>query len=78
MFLAKYGSLDLYDEDPKKRFTIDYKQLQFHKNDGWDLIGIPEKPDGTLSDNEYFFIHDDIFHRIQSTNQDRNIMWKFI
>ena len=47
-------------------------------NDRWDLIGIPDKPDGTLSDHEYFCIHDDLFDRIQSTNRDRNIMWKFI
>ena len=43
MFLAKYGSLDLYNEDTGKRFIIDYEQLQFDKNDAWNLIGIPEK-----------------------------------
>ena len=31
-----------------------------------------------MSDNEYFCIHDDIFDRIQSNNQDRNILWGFI
>ena len=59
-------------------FIIDHEQLQFYKTDGWTLIGIPEKEDGTLSDHEYFFIHDDIFDRIQSTHQDRNILWRFI
>ena len=54
MFFAKYGSLALYDEDLEKLFIIDHKQLQFDKNDGWTLIGIPEKPDGTLVDHEYF------------------------
>ena len=78
MFLAKYGSLDIYDEDLKKRFIIDHEQLQFDKTDGWNLIGIPEKEDGTLSDHEYFCIHDDLFDRIQSTRQDRNILWRFI
>ena len=39
---------------------------------------MPEKPDGTFSDSEYFFIHEDLFDIIQSTHQDRNIMWKFI
>ena len=78
MFLAKYGSLDLYDEDIKKIFIIEHEQLEFDKNDGWTLIVIPEKPDGTLSDNDNFCIHDDIFDRIQSTNQDINILWKFI
>ena len=78
MFLEKYGSLALYDEDLEKIFIIDHEQLQFDKNAGWTLIGIPEKEDGTLSDHEYFCIHDDIFDRIQSTHQDRNIMWRFI
>ena len=65
MFIEKYGSLALYDEDMKKIFIIDHKKLQFDKNYGWTLIGIPEKPDGTLSNNEYFCIHDDLFDRIQ-------------
>ena len=78
MFLAKYGIMDLHYEDLEKRFIIDHEQLQFDKNAGWTLIVIPDKPDGNLSDHEYFCIHDDLFDRIQSTNQDRNIMWKFI
>ena len=65
MFISKYGSLDLYDEDPKKIFIIDHEQLKFDKNDGWNLIGITEKEDVTLSDHEYFCIHDDLFNRIQ-------------
>ena len=78
IFLKKCGSLDLYDEDLDKRFIIGHKQLQFDKNSGWTLIEIPDKPDGTFSDHEYFCIHDDLFDRIQSTSQDRNIMWEFI
>ena len=39
---------------------------------------IPEKQDGNFSEYEYVCIHDDIFDIIQSTNQDRNIMWNFI
>ena len=31
-----------------------------------------------MSDHEYFCIHDDLFDIIQSTHQDRNILWKFI
>ena len=31
-----------------------------------------------MSDHEYFCIHDDIFDRIQSTHQDRNVSWRFI
>ena len=54
MFLEKYGSLDLYDEDIKKIFIIDHEQLQFNKTDGWNLIGMPEKEDGSLSYHECF------------------------
>ena len=36
-----------------------------------DLIVIPEKPDGTLVDHEYFCIHDDLCGRTQSTHQDK-------
>ena len=35
MFLAKYFSLALYDEDLEKIFIIDHEQLQFDKNYGW-------------------------------------------
>ena len=61
-----------------KKFIIDHKQLQFDKSAGWNLIEIRDKTDVTLSDHEYFFIHDDTFDRIQSTRQDKSIMWKFI
>ena len=65
IFCKKHGSLDLYDEDLEKRFIIDHEQLQYDKNSGWGLIGIPEKPYETLVDHEYFCIHDDLFDRIQ-------------
>ena len=54
MLLAKYGSLALYDEYLEEIFTIDHEQLKSDKNTGWTLIGIPEKPDGTLYDHDYF------------------------
>ena len=65
MFLGKYVSLALYDEDVKKRFIIDNEELQFDKKCGWNLIGILDKPNGSMSHHEYFFIHKDLFHRIQ-------------
>ena len=49
----------------KKRFIIDHEQSQFDKTDGWNLIGILEKEDVTLSDRVYFCIHDDLFDRIK-------------
>ena len=55
----------------EKRLIIDHGQLQFDENYGWNLFGTCDKPDGTLSDHEYFFIHDDLFYRIQSTCQDK-------
>ena len=58
MFLEKYGSLALYYEDLENIFIIDHEKIQFDKYAGWTLIGIPEKPDGTLSDHEYFYIYD--------------------
>ena len=46
MFMGGYVTLDLYDEDIKKIFITYHEELQFHKNDGWNVIGIPEEPDG--------------------------------
>ena len=40
IFLAKYGSLAIYDKDLKRLFIIEHKQLKFDKTDGWTLIGI--------------------------------------
>ena len=77
MFLAKYSSLALYDEEQNKRFIIDHEKLQFNNTDGWTLIGIPEKEYGSLSDREYFCIHNDLFDRIQSTHKDRNVFGSF-
>ena len=71
MLIAKYGSLALYDEYLSKIFIIDHEQLQFDKTDGWTFIVITEKEDGSLSDHEYFCIHDDLFDRIKSTDQDQ-------
>ena len=65
MFLAKYGSLDLYEEYMEKIFIIYHEQLQFDKNCGWTLFRICDKPNVTLSDYGMFCIHDDIFDRIQ-------------
>ena len=41
------------------------------------MIGIPEKEDGSLSDHEYFCIHDDMFDRNKSTDQDQFFLWRF-
>ena len=77
-FFAKYDSMDLYDEDLENIFIIDHEQLKYDKNSGLTLIGITEKPDGTMVDHEYFCIHGDLFDIIKSTHQDNNIILKFI
>ena len=61
-----------------RKKIIDQEELQFDKSYGWNLIGIPEEPDGSLSDHEYFCIHDDLFDIIQSTDQEKNISMKII
>ena len=60
----------MYDENLMKRFIIDHGKLQFDKNAGCNLFQICNKPDGTLYDHETFFINDDLFDIIKSTNQD--------
>ena len=62
----------------EKNFINDHEQLEYDKNVGSALIGIPDKFDVTFSYHEYFCIHDDLFDGIQWTYQDRNIMWKFM
>ena len=78
MFLARYGSLDQYDEYLEKIFIIDHEQLKLDKHTGWTFIEMRGKSNGTFSDHDYFCIRDDLFDRTQATHQDRNIMWKII
>ena len=63
-FLAKYGRISIYDIDKEKRYSINDKDIHFVKGDGYSLIVNPDHPDGTLTDHEYFRIHDDLFDRI--------------
>ena len=77
-FLANYRGLSLYDIDTEKRYSIDYKETNFVKGDGYALIGNPYHPDGTSTDHEYFFIHDDFFDRILETDQNSDNILKVI
>ena len=43
------------------------------KNNGWNLVGITDEPNGSMFDNDYFCIHEDLFDIIQSTRQENNI-----
>ena len=56
-----------------KPLKVYYPKLTV-KTDEWTSIVIPKKEDETFYDHEYFCIHYDIFGRIQSTYQDRNIL----
>ena len=48
----------IYDEDMKKRYTIDHEDTHFFKKKGWALIGIPDEPDGGSTYHKYFSIHE--------------------
>ena len=77
-FLEKYVGLYLYGIDSGKRYSIDDKGINFVKGYGYALIGNPDHPDGTSTDHEYFFIHDDLFDRILETDQNSDIILKVI
>ena len=62
----------------EKRYSINDKEINFVKGDGYALIGNPYHPDGSSTDHEYFFIHDDLFDRIIETDQDYDIKLKVI
>ena len=53
-FLANYGGLYLYDIDTEKRYSIDDKEIDFVKGDGYALICNPDHPDINSTDYEYF------------------------
>ena len=77
-FLAKYEGLSFYDIDMEKIYSIDNKGVNFVKEDVYDLISIPDYPDGTSTYHEYFCIHDDLFNRIIETGHNYDITLKVI
>ena len=76
--LAKYVGLSIYDIAMEKRYSIDYKEINFVKGDGYALIDNPDHPDGNPTDHEYYCIHDDLFNRILETDQNYDITLKVI
>ena len=76
--MAKYGGLSLYDIDFGEIYSIDDEDTHFVKGDRYALIGNPDHPSGTSTDNEYFCIHDDLFDRILETDQNSNIILKVV
>ena len=77
-FLDKYVGLSLYYIVYEKRYPIDDEDIQFVKGYGYDLIGNPDHPDETSTDQEYFFIHDDLFDIILETDHNSYITLKVI
>ena len=77
-FLSKYLGLYLYAIDMEKRYYIDDKDIHFVKGYGYAVISIPDHPDGTSTDHEYFCIHDDFFDRILETDHNYDITLKVI
>ena len=59
--MTKYGVLDLYDEDMKKRYVMDNEVIHYVKKDGMYLIGIIDQ---SSTDHEYFVVHEYLFDRI--------------
>ena len=70
--------MDLYVEDFEKIFIIYHEEPQLKKNYGWTLIGIPKEFYGSISDQEYFFINEDLFDRVKKIHQENNILLKMI
>ena len=77
-FLAKYGGLSIYGIDFEKIYSLDDEEIQFVKGYGYALIGNPDHPNGTSTDHEHFFIHDDLFYRILETDQNSDIALRAI
>ena len=77
-FLDKYGGLSIYDIDTEKRYFIYDKEIHFVKGYGYTLIGNPDHPAGTSTDNEYYCIYDDFFDRILKTDHNSDIILKII
>ena len=73
-FLEKYGGISIYYIDIERRYTIDDKCINFIKKYVYASIGNPDNPYGNSTDNEYFLIHDDLFDRILSTEQNSDIL----
>ena len=76
--MAKYGGLSLYDIGMDNRYSIDDKDINFIKGDGYALIGNPDHPYGTSTDHEYSCIHDDLFDIILETDKISDITLKVI
>ena len=77
-FLEKYGGLSLYNIYFETIYFIDDEDIQCVKGNISALICNPDHPDGTSTNHEYFFIHDELFDIISETDQKLDIALKVI
>ena len=56
-----------------KIYSIYDEEIHFVKGYVYSLIGNQYNTDGTSTDNEYFFIHDELFDWILETDQNSDI-----
>ena len=66
-FLAKHEGRYIYYIHFESRYSIDDENIHFVNGYGYALIDNPNNLDGTSTDHEYFFIHDDLFNIILET-----------
>ena len=62
----------------EKIYSIDDKEINFVKVDGYALIGNPDHTDQISSNHEYYCICDDLFDRILKPDYDSDISLKVI
>ena len=75
--MVKCGGLDFYDEDWKKIYAINHEVINFVNNYGWTLIIIPDEPDGTSTDHDFYPFRIS-FYRILATHQKVGTSLKII
>ena len=77
-FLEKYCCLSINDIDVERRYSLGDEDIKFIKKYGQDLFDNPDNPDGTLTDHEYFLIHDDLFDIDLATDHNSDIVLNVI
>ena len=69
--MAKYGGLDLYDKDMKKRNIIDSEDIHYVNKEGISLIVIADEPS---TDHDYASGHEYLFNNILTRNHNPGVI----
>ena len=77
-FFSNFGGISLYDIYFGKTYLIEDEDINLVNGYGYAIIGNSDSPDGTSTDHEYFFIHNDLFDKIIETDQNEDIALKMI